>query len=44
VGFPGDTMINNWPANAGGPRDAFLIPGYERSPIEGNGNPLQWVA
>ena len=27
VGFPGDTSIKNPPANAGGIRDAGLIPG-----------------
>ena len=32
-------MVNNPPANAG---DAGLIPGLERSPEEGNDNPLQY--
>ena len=32
-------MVNNPPANAG---DAGLIPGSERSPEEGNDNPLQY--
>ena len=32
-------MVNNPPANAG---DAGLIPGSERSPGVGNGNPLQY--
>ena len=32
-------MIKNPPAKA---RDAGLIPGSERSPGEGNGNPLQY--
>ena len=32
-------MVNNPPANAG---DMGLIPGLERSPGEGNGNPLQY--
>ena len=31
-------MVKNPPANTG---DAGLIPGRERSPGEGNGNPLQ---
>ena len=31
-------MIKNSPANAG---DAGSVPGLERSPEEGNGNPLQ---
>ena len=32
-------MAKNLPANAG---DADLIPGLQRSPGEGNGNPLQY--
>ena len=36
-GFPGGTMVKNLPANA---RDFGSIPGSERSPGEGNGNPL----
>ena len=32
-------MVNNLPANAG---DAGLIPGLERSPGEGNDNPLHY--
>ena len=39
VGFPGDLVVNNPPANAG---DAGLIPGWRRSPGERNGNPLQY--
>ena len=35
-------MVKNRPANAGGARDAGLIPGSERSPGEGNSNPLQY--
>ena len=38
VGFSGDSVIKNPPANAG---DAGWIPGSERSPGEGNGSPLQ---
>ena len=34
-------MVNNPPANSGDVRDAGLIPGLERSPEGGNGNPLQ---
>ena len=34
-------MVKNPPANAGDPRDMGLIPGSERSPGEGHGNPLQ---
>ena len=32
----------NLPARAGDTRDAGLIPGSERSPGAGNGNPLQY--
>ena len=35
-------MVKNPPANAGDVRDVGLIPGSERSPGEGNGNPLQY--
>ena len=38
-GFPGGTMVENPPANAG---DAGSIHGSGRSPGEGNGNPLQY--
>ena len=38
VGFPGDLLIKNSPANA---EDEGLIPWSGRSPGEGNGNPLQ---
>ena len=34
-------MIKNPPANAGDARDMGLIPGLERSPGVGNGNPFQ---
>ena len=37
--FPGDTMVNNLPLNAG---EAGLIPGFGRSPGVGNGNTLQY--
>ena len=39
MGFPGDSMVKNLPATAG---DAGSIPGWGRSPGEGNGNPLQY--
>ena len=39
VGFPGGSVVKNLPANAG---DLGLIPESERSPAEGNGNPLQY--
>ena len=35
-------MVNKLPANAGDARDAGSIPGSERSPGVGNGNPLQY--
>ena len=38
-GFPGDSMVKNPPANAG---DTGSIPGWGRSPEQGNGNPLQY--
>ena len=36
--YPGSSVEKNPPANAG---DAGSIPGSERSPAEGNDNPLQ---
>ena len=38
--FPGDAMIKNLPANAGGTRDVGSILGSGRSPGVENGNPL----
>ena len=35
-------MVKNSPANAGNIRDTGSIPGLERSPGGGNGNPLQY--
>ena len=37
-GFPGGSAAKNQPANTG---DVGSIPGWGRSPGEGNGNPLQ---
>ena len=37
--FPGDSVVKNPPDNAG---DTDSIPGLERSPGEGKGNPLQY--
>ena len=34
-------VVKNPPANAGDTKDMGLIPGLERSPGEGNGNPVQ---
>ena len=39
MGFPGGSVVKNLPANAG---DTSSIPGLERSPGEGNVNPLQY--
>ena len=38
--FPGDAMVKNLPANAGGTRDVGSTLGSRRSPRVGNGNPL----
>ena len=35
-------VVKNLPAKAGDTRDAGSIPGLERSPGEGTGNPLQY--
>ena len=35
-------VVKNLPANAGGIRDAGLIPGFGRSAREEHGNPLQY--
>ena len=35
-------VVKNLPASAGDARDAASIPGWERSPGVGNGNPLQY--
>ena len=40
--LPGGTVVKNTSANAGDTRDMGLIPGLERSPGEGNVNPLQY--
>ena len=39
LGFPGDSVVKNPPANAG---DTGLISGLGRPHGEGNGNPLQY--
>ena len=38
--FPSGSAVKNPSANAG---DAGLIPGSQRSPAEGNGNPFQYL-
>ena len=35
-------MVKNLPASSGDIRDMGSIPGWGRSPREGNGNPLQY--
>ena len=42
LGFPGDAVIKNPPANAGDTKDEGSIPGLGRFPGVGNGNPLQY--
>ena len=39
LGFPGGSVVKNSPADTG---DAVSVPELERSPGEGNGNPLQY--
>ena len=39
-GFPGGSVVNNPPANAGDTRDLGSIPGSGRFPGVGHGNPL----
>ena len=41
-GFLGSSVVKNLPANAGEAGDAGLIPGWRRSPGEGNGNQLKY--
>ena len=40
--FSGGTVVKNLPANSGDLREVGLIPGSERFPGVGNGNPLQY--
>ena len=40
--FPGATSGKESTSNAGHIREVGLIPGLERSPGEGHGNPLQY--
>ena len=42
-GFPRSAVVKNLPTNAGDTRDLSLIPGSERSPGVGNGNPFQYT-
>ena len=41
-GFLGGSAVKNLPANARDTEDVGSIPRLERSPEEGNGNPLQY--
>ena len=40
--FPGGSEIKDLPANAGDTGHSRSVPGSERSPGEGNGNPFQY--
>ena len=41
-GFPDCSVVKNIPANEGDTGEAVSVPGSERYPGEGNGNPLQY--
>ena len=41
-GFPCGTMVKNLPYKAGDTGDLGSIPGFGRSPVGGDGNPLQY--
>ena len=41
-GFPCGTMVMNLPYKAGDTGDLGSIPGFGRSPVGGDGNPLQY--
>ena len=43
MGFSGELVVKNLPANAGDLRDTGLIPGSGRSRGGGHGNPLQYI-
>jgi len=40
--FPGGSVVKNLPANAGDAKHMGSVPGLERSPGGGHGNPLQY--
>ena len=40
--FPGGSVVKNLPSNARDAKDMGSIPGLERSPGGGHGNPLQY--
>ena len=41
-GFPGSSVVKNMPAGEEAAGDTGTIPGWERSPGGGHGNPLQY--
>ena len=41
IGFPGDTVVKNLPANARDVRNVGSISGSGRAPGVGKGNPVQ---
>ena len=43
MGFPGGSVVKNQPTNTGDTGDMGSIPGWGRSPGEGNDNPLQYA-
>ena len=42
MGFPGGKVTKNLSATAGDAGDIGSVPALQRSPGEGNGNPLQY--
>ena len=42
MGIPGGSVVKNLLANAGDTGDKSSVPGWGRSPGEGNGKPLQY--
>ena len=44
MGFLGGSVVKNLPANAGNTGDLGSVSGSERSPGEGNSNPLSILA
>ena len=42
MGFPDGAIVKHLPANAGETRDSDLMPGSQRPPGVGNGNPFQY--
>ena len=42
IRLPGGSVVKNLSASAGDPGDMGSIPGSRRSPVVGNGNPLQY--